>query len=59
VKLFAILAAIIAGVAHLLSRTRRHNPRLFVKEPPSRHCERSVYGRSDWWRIQRTTREVK
>ena len=57
-KLLALLA-IIAGVAHLLSRTRRHNPRLFVGQAPSRHCERSVYQRNDWWRIQRTVREVK
>ncbi len=38
-------------------KARKRPMAVYVKPDP--RCERSVYHRTDWWRIQRTQREVK
>jgi hypothetical protein len=52
-----VLLALLVNGWHSLKASKKRPMAVYVK--PDQRCERSVYHRTDWWRIQRTQREVK
>jgi hypothetical protein len=51
-----VLALLVNGWQSLKAPKKRP---MAIYVNPDQRCERSVYHRTDWWRIQRTQREVK
>ena len=52
-----LLLALLVNGWNSFKGAKKRPMAIYVK--PDQRCERSVYHRTDWWRIQRTQREVK